>query len=64
MIYSSNNFNIHKQLLINDFIRRWGNAQVCRSCGYVLPYGVYDKIQRCCGQEMEIVKKLEGDENT
>lgn len=64
MIYSSNNFNIHKQLLINDFICRWGNAQVCRSCGCVMPYGAYYKIQRCCGQEMEIVKKLEEDENT
>lgn len=40
-----------------DYIRRWGNAQKCSSCGFVSPYGPFDKIQKCCGKDMELVKK-------
>ncbi|ALS27174.1 hypothetical protein IJ21_17730 [Paenibacillus sp. 32O-W] len=50
--------NIHRQLLINDFFNRWGGAQECKSCGHVLPYGPHDKLQRCCGKSMELVRRL------
>jgi predicted PolB exonuclease-like 3'-5' exonuclease len=43
--------------LLNDYVKRWGNAQKCSSCGYVMPYGPFDKIHKCCGKPMELVKE-------
>ena len=41
-----------KTKLLNDFVKRWGDAQYCNLCGFVLPFGPYDEIQRCCGKQM------------
>ena len=48
---------VRKQELEQDYIKRWGNAQKCSSCGYVTPYGTYSKKQKCCGEDMELVIK-------
>lgn len=47
---------LDKKELEQDFTNRWGNAQKCNSCGYVLPYGPYDKLKKCCGKIMKPVK--------
>jgi len=47
---------VNKKLL-DDFINRWGGAQICDSCKYVSPFGPYSKMQRCCGKEMRLVKE-------
>lgn len=48
---------MNREELEKDYVRRWGNAQKCSSCGFVLAYGPYSNKQICCGKEMELVKK-------
>lgn len=42
----------------NDYVKHWGNAQKCESCGYVMPYGPYERLQSCCGKKMKTVKEV------
>lgn len=46
---------IRRQELIQDYIKRWGNAQKCLCCGQILAYGEFSKLQSCCGKKMELV---------
>ena len=45
--------------LLKDYINRWGNAQVCDSCGFVSPFGPYSHRLNCCGKEMRLVLEQE-----
>jgi len=52
--------NINKYVnkeLLKDFINRWGNAQICDSCGWVSPFGLYSHRIKCCGKEMRLALK-------
>lgn len=49
---------MNRQELQDDYVRRWGNAQKCESCGFVLAYGPFDKIHKCCGKAMQPVKEV------
>ena len=54
--------NINKHIdkdLLKDYINRWGNAQVCDSCGFVSPYGSYSHRLSCCGKITRLVLKQE-----
>lgn len=50
---------MNKEERLKDYIRRWGNAQQCPNCGYITPYGTYEKKQKCCGKEMPLVIKVD-----
>ena len=41
--------------LASDYIKRWGSAQICASCGFVMSYGEFGKRQTCCGMKMAVV---------
>lgn len=47
---------VPREEIINDYVRRWGNAQQCNSCGFALSYGKDDSLKICCGQKMRPVK--------
>lgn len=48
----------NKELLL-DYINRWGNAQICDSCGWVSPYGLYSHRLSCCGKVTRLVLEQE-----
>lgn len=50
------------RLVIKDYIRRWGNALQCPSCGYATPLGPHSKLQSCCGRPMTPVNTLTEEE--
>lgn len=49
---------LSKGELEEDYIKRWGNAQKCYCCGFVMAYGEHNKLQACCGAQMKPVREI------
>jgi len=47
--------NMNREELLKDYLKRWGYAQQCTSCGFVLSYSGTGQRQGCCGKEMSVV---------